>query len=528
VTLRPPRSVANVSAATRRFDRRGLLARVAVVGSAVMVSGTDYILRPGTAYSSVCGGSPNCAGGWTAMCCTINHGVNTCPPGSFPGGWWKAADASLCGGDARYYVDCQAECTKCGCAPGAHYCAEGCWSCKPHCADHGTCDHRRVCHNVFRYGQCNRDQGCSGPVVCRAISCTPPWKWADCSRTTATDDFTVTQSAPCLPRWTAIQRRYTALGSQASVLGATVYGEIAARRARIQRYQHGRMYWSPRTGAHFLTAELLAAYLRLGQTGSHLGLPTTDSQRLADGSGSAARFEDGGVFERNGGSAHGVWGVIWRRWKSTGLTHGPLGYPTTDVEVDTAHAATYAHFQHGSIFKVGKANAAVLIGDIAAKYRDLGYQKSRLGYPTTSIRPTGDKMGHYAGFVNGSIYQGPQLSAHEVDGDIATKYEALKSEAGPLGYPISDRVTLTTDTDGIAYESTFQTGAIVEVPPGGAYGVWGPIYDAWMDHGGPGGELGFPTSDVLTIDSTHTQSMFEHGTATYDSSTGVVTIVLNP
>jgi hypothetical protein len=462
-----------VSAAARRFDRRGLFARVAVVGSAVMVSGTDYILRPGSAYASVCGAESACVEGWSAMCCTINSGVNTCPPGSFPGGWWKAADASLCGGHARYYVDCQAEC-RCGCAAGTHFCDERCWWCKPHCADNGTCDQRRVCHNVFRYGQCNRDRHCSGPVVCRVISCTPPWMWTDCSRSTATDDFTVTHSAPCLPRWTAIQRRYTALGSQASVLGATVHGEIAARRARIQRYQHGRMYWAPNIGAHYLTAEILATYLRAGQTGSTLGLPTTD------------------------------------------------------VVTDATHVATYAHFQRGSIFKVGAAHADVLTGDIAMKYRQLGYQASRLGYPTTSIRATAGKTGHYARFANGLIYQGPHLAAYEVDGDIAAKYESLSAEVSPLGYPTSDRATLATDTGAVAYRNTFQTGAIVEVPPGAAYAVWGPIYTAWIDHGGLRGELGYPTTDVITIDSTHTQSTFEHGTATYDATTGVVTIVVNP
>jgi uncharacterized protein with LGFP repeats len=360
------------------------------------------------------------------------------------------------------------------------------------------------------------------------MSCTPPWKWANCSSTTATDDFTVTHSAPCLPRWTAIQRRYTEIGSQGSLLGTTVHGEIAARRARIQRYEHGRMYWSPRSGAHYLTASILATYLRLGQTGSPLGLPTTDSHRLSDGSGSAARFENGGIFKRNGGDAHGLWGVIWQRWKAAGSARGALGYPTSDVEVDKSHAAMYAHFQHGSIFKVGNANADVLTGDIATKYRELGYQASRLGYPTTSIRTTADTKGHYARFVNGSIYQGPQLAAYEIDGAIATKYSSLKAQAGPLGYPTSDRVTLTTDTGDAAHESRFQTGAIVQVLSGAAYAVWGPIYNAWADHGAVGGELGYPTSDVVTVDATHTRSTFEHGTATYDSTTGQVTIVLNP
>jgi hypothetical protein len=39
----------------RRTSRRTFLQRVAVVGSAMTVSGLDYVLRLGTAYASVCG-----------------------------------------------------------------------------------------------------------------------------------------------------------------------------------------------------------------------------------------------------------------------------------------------------------------------------------------------------------------------------------------------------------------------------------------------------------------------------------------
>lgn len=207
-------SLANRAAAllSRRQTRRSFLQRVAVVGSAVSVSGLDYVLRPGTAYASVCGSGASCASGWTALCCTINHGVNQCPPGSFAAGWWKADGARLCGGKARYYIDCQARCTKCHCRHGSHFCGRECWNCKPHCA-HGTCDERHVCRNVFRYGQCHQEIGCSGPVVCRQISCTPPWTFEKCSTATAIDNNTVTHSAECLPSaYTAIQRRFTAIG----------------------------------------------------------------------------------------------------------------------------------------------------------------------------------------------------------------------------------------------------------------------------------------------------------------------------
>lgn len=455
----------------RRVSRRRLLARLAVVGSAVTTSGLDYVLKPGSAYASVCGEQHTCGSGWTAMCCTINHGINRCPPGSFAGGWWKAQDASLCGGKSRYYVDCQAECTHCGCH-GSHYCGERCWNCKPHCPHNGTCDERRVCHNLFRYGQCERNRHCGGPVLCRTISCTPPWKWADCSTTSATDDFTVTHSAPCLPTWTPIEQRYTQLGSQASLLGPTVGAEAKADHGRFQRYVHGRMYWSESTGPHYLTNKVLHRYREVGQTGSPLGLPTTDAHDLTVTGGHGAQFQHGGIYQGPGREAHALWGSIWKKWAADRIYAGPLGFPTTDFSVAADHKGHFAHFEHGS------------------------------------------------------IYQGPGLAAYEQYGAIGTKYRELKYETGPLGYPTSDQQDVTDGQGNPGVEATFQTGAIDLTPGKPAYSVWGPIYTTWDGQGRAAGELGFPVSDVYQLDAHDQRCDFEHGYAVYNEITHQVTVTL--
>ena len=82
----------------RRTSRRGFLVRAGVVGSALAVDPTGYVLRPGTAYAAVCGPGASCSSGWTVFCATVNKGVNACPPGSIAAGWWKMDGASLCGG----------------------------------------------------------------------------------------------------------------------------------------------------------------------------------------------------------------------------------------------------------------------------------------------------------------------------------------------------------------------------------------------------------------------------------------------
>ena len=60
-----------------RTSRRGLLARAALVGSALSVSPLRYLLRPTTAWGVISPGGCShglCNDGYTAFCCEINHG----------------------------------------------------------------------------------------------------------------------------------------------------------------------------------------------------------------------------------------------------------------------------------------------------------------------------------------------------------------------------------------------------------------------------------------------------------------------
>jgi len=167
-------------------SRRGFLAAATVTGTALAADPWGYLTRPKDAYAATCGPDAACSDGYSVFCCTINHGSNTCPPGSYPGGWWKADRSSYCGGAARYYIDCNAK-------PGTHF----------HChCNQTSCDHRRVACNVFRYGQCNTQIEGVTAVVCRQVSCRPPWQlYPDhCGRSSATDNNTAQHTAPCLAR----------------------------------------------------------------------------------------------------------------------------------------------------------------------------------------------------------------------------------------------------------------------------------------------------------------------------------------
>jgi hypothetical protein len=176
----------NRLALRRPASRRGFLAAATLGGAALAIDPWGFVTKPQDAYASVCGPGAQCDDGWSAMCCSINHGRNSCPPGSYPGGWWKADRSSFCGGAARYYIDCNVK-------PGAT------WNC--HCHQ-GSCDHRYVACNHFRYGQCNTQVAGVTNVVCRQISCRPPWQVypGECGHSSATDNATAEHNAPCLTK----------------------------------------------------------------------------------------------------------------------------------------------------------------------------------------------------------------------------------------------------------------------------------------------------------------------------------------
>ena len=188
----------------RRRPRRGFLAKTAVVGSALAVAPKDFVMKPASAYARVCNCSGSrcncsklCCDGYTEFCCTI-YGTNGCPPGSLYGGWWKVSASNYCGGSNRYYMDCHQPCKK-GCGCGANgVCSGRCNGTKCGCAL-GSCNNRKAGCTHFRYGQCNRHVKCVGPIICRVVTCTPPWRLdPTCSTASRTDNFTRSHNRACL------------------------------------------------------------------------------------------------------------------------------------------------------------------------------------------------------------------------------------------------------------------------------------------------------------------------------------------
>ena len=365
---------------SRRTSRRGFLVKAGVLGTALAVDPMGYILRPGTAYAAVCGPGASASSGWTVFCATINDGANACPPGSIAAGWWKADGAPLCGGKARYIIDCNATCTTCS-TPGARagICSSSCWSCSCESGLPGTCDQRKVCCNAFRYGQCNQDVRQVGGVHCRIVSCRPPWEFEECSTATATDNRTRDHNSDKLPQaYTATTARYLAMGEIGSVLRASVGGEVATAGGTAQRYQGGRISWSRATGARETVGGVAQRYVAVGAEAGPLGFPTTGPIPLAGG-GTASRFQRGRISARPQLGAFDVQGPLATHYELLGAEGGALGHPTSGQQ---AVAGGFANsFERGRLSWSAATGAHATRGPIAERYVQLGAEAGQLGFP---------------------------------------------------------------------------------------------------------------------------------------------------
>lgn len=369
-----------------RTSRRGFLLRAGLLGTALAVDPKGYVLRPGTAYAAVCGPGASASSGWTVFCATINDGVNACPPGSIAAGWWKSDGASLCGGRARYIIDCNATCSGCT-SPGgrAGICSSSCWSCSCDSGLPGTCDERRVCCNAFRYGQCNQHVGQVGGVHCRVVSCTPPWRFENCSTAPATDNRTVDHNSDRLPQaYTPITARYVALGENGSVLGASVYGELPTAGGWAQRYERGRISYKSSTGVRETVGPIAAHYVAVGAEEGPLGFPVTSPLEVAGGT--ASRFENGRI---SWSAATGAWdtrGPIAVAYTSSGAEAGRLGFPVGgDTRVEDGRGR-YSRFQRGRISWSATTGAHAVEGAILERYLQLGAESGTLGYPVADVQ----------------------------------------------------------------------------------------------------------------------------------------------
>jgi len=206
-----------------------------------------------------------------------------------------------------------------------------------------------------------------------------------------------------------------------------------------------------------LRGEILAKWRALGGEESEIGHVTTNEFVLPDGVGRANHFQYGSIYTHPDTGAHEVRGAIRDKWAELGWELSEIGYPTTDEFGLPDGIGRANHFQSGSIYFHPDTGAHEVRGAIREKWAELGWERSEVGYPTTDEFGLPDGIGRANHFQYGSIYFHPGTGAHEVRGAIREKWAELGWERSRLGYPTSDEQAAPGGTGRISY---FQHGSI--------------------------------------------------------------------
>jgi hypothetical protein len=388
---------------SRRTSRRGFLARATLGATALSVAPAELLLRPVSAYAAVCRcGSGRCScgqaccDGYTEFCCTVNHGSNTCPPGTFAGGWWKADGSRYCHGP-RYYIDCMAMCS-CGCGGGAgeHFCPPGCDGLHCGCAT-GDCSNRAAGCVTFRYGQCHTEIACSGRIACRVVSCTPAYLLDNsCGSNSFTDEATANHNRACLEAPTVVVRAFglavrpqggfwmcNTTGGVFTYGGAPFEGsagdqQLAAPTLAMAATPDGNGYWLVASDGGVFTFGTAPFFGALG--GTHLYAPVVALVPTPTGRGYWLAASDGGVF-----------------------CFGDAGFfGSAGAERLTAPVVAMAATATGQGYWLVCADGGVLTFGNAGFFGSMGGRA--ISTSICSLVPTPDQAGYYLLGQDGAIY----------------------------------------------------------------------------------------------------------------------------
>lgn len=212
--------------------------------------------------------------------------------------------------------------------------------------------------------------------------------------------------------------------------------------------------------------------------------------------GKATDFRFGRVFWSQQTGAHSVLGAIGAAYQAEGGPDGPLGLPTSGETTTPDGRGRFTQFQNGVIYWSPTTGAHAIRGAIRSMWQERGAERGDLGYPTTDEITNPNKPGVVQGFQGGTVYWSSATGPKVVEGAILTTYREAGAENSELGYPTTDEISLTTRNGAF---SRFQGGAIYWSPRTGAHAIpRGPVFDAWGTVDYERGRLGYPTSALRT------------------------------
>ncbi|QPG89513.1 alpha/beta hydrolase-fold protein [Rhodococcus qingshengii] len=221
-------------------------------------------------------------------------------------------------------------------------------------------------------------------------------------------------------------------------IGDCITPEYSVAGGLAQDFRNGRIYFTSGTGAQPVAGRIAGAYMNTGAAAGPLGFPRTPELGTPDGRGRFNHFQNGSIYWTPQTGAHPVSGDILVEWSAQGWEGGPLGYPTADEIATPGKPGKVQGFEIGAMYSSANGTHAVL-GMIMGKYGELGWENGWLGFPKSNEVPIKDN-GRFTEFEGGNIYWSPGTGAWSVEnGPLFDGWKSVGYEGGRLGFPISDK-----------------------------------------------------------------------------------------
>jgi hypothetical protein len=231
--------------------------------------------------------------------------------------------------------------------------------------------------------------------------------------------------------------------------------------AYVQYYENGLLMYHDGAGYAFEMHGLIAQAYRTLPTRSELGYLVSDERNTKRKGGRKNTFNKGGIYWSPQTGVMPVSGRIYLEYESIGESEA-IGFPTRGR--DELPGGYEQRFQQARIYhKGGQPKANVVQGAILDRFLAIG-GTAKWGFPVTNeldVKKGNAVIGKFSDFEGCTIYWSGVTGAHEVHGDIRTKYrDELGGPAGQMGFPTSDEGAIP-GVSGPGQYNTFQTGSLL-------------------------------------------------------------------
>jgi len=231
--------------------------------------------------------------------------------------------------------------------------------------------------------------------------------------------------------------------------------------SRLQRYERGAIMYQESVGVAFeMHGAIYDLYFSSRSLTPTLGYLVSDEVDTARREGRKSLFSRGGIYWSPRTGAVPVAGPIYLEYESLGEPE-EIGLPV--VPARNVSGGREQEFQRARMFaKTGSDGAFEVHGEILQRFLATGGLRT-WGFPVSNeldVRREGRSIGRSGRFEFCTFYWSPDTGAHEVHGDIETKYEELGGPPGSLGFPTSDESDIP-GVGGPARYNTFERGSVL-------------------------------------------------------------------